>query len=116
MNPNLRDNLNLALTVLGVLLIPLCAALFNSKIETAVTAVTAHSDANIAILKQSITENYETQLSHTSDMSAMKEWNKTLQLGQRDLSDKVDKNNVEQRLATQHISDKLDNLILEKNK
>ena len=116
MNQGLKDNLNLALTIIGVLLIPLCAALFNSKVETAVATVTAHSDANVALLKQSITENYETQIAHASDMSAMKEWNKTLQLGQRDLSDKVDKNNVEQRLATQHISDKLDNIILEKSK
>ena len=109
MNPNLRDNLNLGLTVLAVLLIPLCAALFNSKIETATTTVTAHSDANVAILKQSITENFETQVAHTTDMAAMKEWNKTLQSGQRELSEKVDKNNVEQRLAIQHIADKIDN-------
>ena len=81
-----------------------------SEMKEQTAAITAHSDNNLAVLKQSITEQYETQASHKIDIDSMSAWNKTLSQGQRDLSDKVDKNNVEQRLAIQHVEDKLDNI------
>lgn len=110
MKPETRDNLNLVATVIGVVMIPLAGAFLNSKLETTTAQITAHSDANVAALKQAITEQYETQAAHKTDMNSMTEWNKTISQSQRDLSDKVDKNNVEQRLAIQHVSDKIESL------
>jgi hypothetical protein len=103
--PEIRDNLNLLITFLAFLLIPAGGAFLNSKMDTQTATITAHSDAAVAALKQSITENYETASAHKTDMDALTVVNKTLWQGQRDLSDKVDKNNVEQRLAIQHLGD-----------
>lgn len=105
LKPETRDNINLIVTVLAFLLIPCGGAFLNAKMDTQTATITAHSDANVAALKQSITEQYETQGSHKADMDALTVVNKTLWQGQRDLSDKVDKNNVEQRLAIQHLGD-----------
>lgn len=115
MKPDTRDNLNLALTIIGVCLIPLCGAYFKSELNRTTAEITGHSDSNVAGLKQSITENYETRSDHAADTAKISEWNKSLAQGQKDLAAKVDLNNVEQRLAIQHLGDKLDTLSNKKN-
>ncbi len=100
-----RETINLFVTILTPVLLGLGAYAFNAKLDTVKSDLTGHSDANVAGLKQAITESYETQAAHKGDMDAMTTWNKTLAQGQRDLSDKVDRNNVEQRLAIQHLGD-----------
>lgn len=105
-----KDNINMFFTVLTPFVIGLGVWGFNSKLDSVKSDLSAHSDSNVSSLKQAITETYETQAAHGHDMETMSTWNKALAQGQRDLSDKVDKNNVEQRLAIQHVSDKIENL------
>jgi len=105
MKPETRDNINLVVTVLAFLLIPIGGAYLTAKMDAQTAVVNAHSDANVAALRQSITENYETAAAHKTDMDGITSANKSLWQGQRDLSDKVDKNNIEQRLAIQHLGD-----------
>jgi hypothetical protein len=102
-------------TILTPIIISLGVWGFNAKTDSVQSTLTAHSDANVATLKQAITESYETQIAHSKDMDAMSVWNKALAQGQHDLSDKVDKNNVEQRLAIQHVSDKIESLTSHSN-
>ena len=108
--PELRENLNLLITAAAFLLIPIGGGYLKSQMDTQTATITAHSDANVAALKQSITESYETQAAHKSDIESMAAWNKTLAAGQQSLADKVDKNNIEERLAIQSVSDKISNL------
>jgi hypothetical protein len=46
--------------------------------------LTAHSDANVAGLKQAITENFETQAAHAADIAKISNWTQKLQDGQND--------------------------------
>lgn len=110
-----KDNINMFFTILTPVIISLGVWGFNAKVDGVKSDLTAHSDANVSTLKQAITESFETQSAHSKDMDAMTVWNKTLSQGQRDLSDKVDKNNVEQRLAIQHVSDKIESLTSHSN-
>ena len=96
--------------IIGVVTIPLAYGYFNSRIDNVTSTITAHSDSNVAALKQTMTESYETQAAHKLDIDAMTSWNKTMALGQQNLSDKFDKNNVETRLAIQHLGDQLDHI------
>ena len=105
-----KENFNLLVTVLTPVICALLGFGFFAKLDSVKSDLTAHSDSNVSTLKQVITETYETQAAHKSDMDSMTAWNRTLAQGQRDLSDKVDKNNVEQRLAIQHVSDKIESL------
>ena len=47
----MKENINLAVTVLAFLLIPCAGAFLNSKMDTQTATITAHSDANVASLK-----------------------------------------------------------------
>ena len=123
MKPETRDTLNLGATivtaivaVIAAITIPLAAGYFNTKIENvtqridlATEQMTSHSDSNVSALKQAITETYETQAAHKTDMDVLTAQSRNLWQGQRDLADKVDKNNVEQRLSIQHLGDLIQN-------
>ena len=76
------------------LLIAVMGYAFNVKLDSNLDKSSAHTDAAVATLKQSITETYETQTAHSSDMDKIQQWNKQLSQGQSEL-----------KLSMQHITD-----------
>jgi uncharacterized membrane protein len=78
MKPETRDNLNLAVTILAFVMIPVAGAFLNSKLDTQTATITAHSDAAVSSLKQEMTDKFETKDSHNADLQAVKDWNRTI--------------------------------------
>ncbi len=120
-NDNITEKSKISLVFVWAIILGVCAVCaFLYSIKSDVASVrsdmivqtgllTAHSDANVAQLKQTMTEQYETQASHKQDMDAVTSWNRVITQNQRDLSDKFDKNNVDIRMAIQHLGDMLPN-------
>lgn len=54
----------------------------SEKIDSVQAAVEAHSDANVASLRQDITANYETSAAHNSDITGVKQTMDRLWTGQ----------------------------------
>ncbi len=116
MNENMKfEKLNLAVTILTPIVAALIGGWLTLKIQNSSQEVQAHSDANLAALKQSITESFETQAAHAADVTSLKQWNQTVSQNVKDLSTTVQQNNVEQRLAIQHLGDKLDSISTKQN-
>lgn len=89
-----RETLNLVFTILSPAILALACYAFNTKLDMQHSDLTAHTDAAVASLKQSITETYETQNAHAADMQKISDWTKSLQAGQTD-----------QKLVLQHLTD-----------
>ena len=89
-----KENLNLFITFFTPVFIAVCGVAFYSKLDTVRGDVLAHSDANVAALKQTITENYETQTAHAQDMQKIGDWTQKIQAAQN-----------AQNLSIQHLTD-----------
>ncbi len=97
--------INNIVTVLTFLLIPFVGWVVLGKIDESLKDGNAHTDSAVATLKQSITENYETQTAHAADISAMKQWNQNLNESVKSLSQTVNDDHVATSVAIQQLTD-----------
>jgi hypothetical protein len=72
-----RETLNLLVTILTPILAVIIGGWLTMKVQISAQEVQNHSDANVAALKQAMTESlgqYETTQSHNSDIASLKDW------------------------------------------